>query len=75
MCKEISDEIIKTLHQQKREFKFICNCIIFQKGNAELYFTSTCLCNLSIDAAITVKYENKELHCCVCLFGVTPELI
>jgi len=68
----ISDEIIKTLHSQQRGFKFICNGTIFQKGEASLHFSSTCLWNPNSDGSITVKYENESMHCFICLFGVAP---
>ena len=68
----ISDEIIKNLHTQQRGFKFICNGTIFQKGDASLHFSSTCLWNPNTDGSITVKYENDQMHCFVCLFGIAP---
>ena len=68
----ISDEIIKTLHSQQRGFKFICNGTIFQKGDASLHFSSTCLWNPTSDGSITVKYENESMHCFICLFGISP---
>ena len=71
-CNGISDEIIKALHQQQRGFKFVCNSTIFQKGDASLHFSSTCLWNPNTDGSITVKYENDKLHCFVCLFGIAP---
>ena len=71
-CNNISDEVIKYLHQQHRGFKFICSSTIFQKGDASLYFSSTCLWNPQTDGSITVKYENETMHCFVCLFGVAP---
>ena len=71
-CNGISDEIIKALHQQQRGFKFICNSTIFQKGDASLHSSSTCLWNPNTDGSITVKYENDKLHCFVCLFGIAP---
>ena len=45
---------------------------IFQKGDASLHFSSTCLWNPNTDGSITVKYENDKLHCFVCLFGIAP---
>ena len=71
-CNQISDEVIKTLHSQQRVFKFICNGTIFQKGDASLHFSSTCLWNPNTDGSITVKYENDTMHCFICLFGVAP---
>lgn len=68
----ISDEIIKALHAQQKGFKFICNGTIFQKGDASLHFSSTCLWNPTTDGSITVKYENEHLHCFICLFGIAP---
>ena len=69
---QISDEVIKQLHSQQRGFKFVCNSTIFQKGDASLHLSSTCLWNPNTDGSITVKYENDQLHCFVCLFGVAP---
>ena len=69
---QISDEVIKQLHSQQRGFKFVCNSTIFQKGDASLHFSSTCLWNPNTDGSITVKYENDQLHCFVCLFGIAP---
>ena len=71
-CNQISDEVIKTLHSQQRGFKFICNGTIFQKGDASLHFSSTCLWNPNTDGSITVKYENDQMHCFICLFGIAP---
>ena len=71
-CNGISDEINKALHQQQRGFKFVFNSTIFQKGDASLHFSSTCLLNPNTDGSITVKYENDKLHCFVCLFGIAP---
>ena len=68
----ISDEVIKTLHADQKGFKYVCNATIFQKGDASLHFSSTCLWNPNTDGSITVKYENDQLHCFVCLFGVAP---
>jgi len=68
----ITDDVIKTLHSQQRGFKFIANGTIFQKGDASLHFSSTCLWNPNSDGSITVKYENEQLHCFVCLFGIAP---
>ena len=68
----ISDEVIKTLHSQQRGFKFICTGTIFQKGDASLHFSSTCLWNPNTDGSITVKWENDQMHCFICLFGIAP---
>ena len=68
----ISDEIIKTLHTMQKGFKFICNGTIFQKGDASLHFSSTCLWNPNSDGSITVKQETETMHCFICLFGVAP---
>ena len=61
----------KYLHQNERGFKYVCNSVIFQKGEAILHFSSTCLCNPEIDGALTVKYENESMHCFVCIFGIS----
>jgi hypothetical protein len=68
----ITDEIIKNLHSQQKGFKFICNGTIFQKGDASLHFSSTCLWNPNSDGSITFKWENDQMHCFICLFGIAP---
>ena len=68
----ITDEVIKTLHSKQKGFKFICNGTIFQKGDASLHFSSTCLWNPSTDGSITVKWENENMHCFICIFGIAP---
>ena len=70
-CNNISDEIIKALHQQQRGFKFVCATTIFQKGKSSLHFSSTCLWNTAKDGSTTVKFENEHMHCFVSLFGIT----
>ena len=69
---QISDEVIKQLHSQQRGFKFVCNSTIFQKGDASLHFSSTCLWNPNTDGSITVKFETENMHCFVCLFAIAP---
>ena len=73
----IKDELTAMVDDIIRQFlndkdKFICNSTIFQKGDASLHFSSTCLWNPNTDGSITVKYENDKLHCFVCLFGIAP---
>ena len=68
----ITDEVIKTLHSQQRGFKFICNGTIFQKGFACLDFSWTCLWNANTDGSMKVKYENDQMICFICLFGIAP---
>ncbi|MCQ2821055.1 MAG: dynein light chain Tctex-type family protein [archaeon] len=68
----ISDEVIKTLHADQKGFKYICNATIFQKGDASLHFSSTCLWNPNTDGSITVKFETENMHCFVCLFAIAP---
>ena len=70
-CNNISEEIIKALHQQQRGFKFVCATTIFQKGKSSLHFSSTCLWHSEKDGSITVKFENEHMHCFVSLFGIT----
>lgn len=68
----ISDEIIKELHAEQKGFKYICNATIFQKGDASLHFSSTCLWNPNTDGSVTVKFETENMHCFVCLFAIAP---
>jgi hypothetical protein len=66
----ISDEIIKSLQNQQKGIKFICIGTIFQKGDASLHFSSTCLWDPNKDGSLTFKWENEHMHCFICLFGV-----
>lgn len=68
----VSDDVIKTLHSRQQGFKFICNGTVFQKGDASLHFSSTCLWNPNNDGSITARWENEHMHCFICLFGISP---
>ena len=69
---QIVDEIIKNLHSNHKEFKFVVNGTVFQKGDSSLHYSSTCLWNPNTDGSTTQKYENDSLHAFVNVFGIVP---
>ena len=71
-CDGINAEIIRSLNQQQRGFKFIIHTTISKKGEASLHFSSNHLWNQNTDGSIFVKYENTTLKCFVSLYGIAP---
>ena len=69
---QIVDEIIKNLHSNHKELKWIVNGTVFQKGDSSLHYSSTCLWNPNTDGSTTKKYENDTLHAFVNVFGIVP---
>ena len=72
-CDRINAEIIKSLNQEQREFKFIIHSTISKKGEASLHFSNKFLWNRKTDGSIFLKYENATLKCYVSLYGIAPE--
>ena len=72
-CNRITNQIKIVLNQQQREFKFIIQTHIFQKGDISPYFGYNYLGNRSSDGSIVVRYENATLKCFVTLIGMAPE--
>ena len=70
--KTIAKELITKLNDQRSGFKYICNCTIFQKGDAIHLFSSSCVWNPNTDGLITVQHKSDQIYCYCCIFGVAP---
>jgi dynein light chain Tctex-type 1 len=66
----ISDNVIKSLTDYNKNFKFMVTCIIMQKNDAGLNVASTCYWNSQVDGYCTIKWENNTMFCIVNVFGV-----
>ena len=66
----IVEEVINYLHDNQKKFKFAVTGTMFQKGDSNLHYCSTCLWNPNTDGSVTQKYENDTLHCFVSVFGI-----
>lgn len=66
----ISDNVIKSMTDYNKNFKFMVTCIIMQKNDAGLNVASTCYWNSQVDGYCTVKWENNTMFCIVNVFGV-----
>ena len=64
------DEIVKNLHTNHKEFKWVVNGTAFQKGDSSLHYSSACLWNPNTDGSTTQKYENDGLHAFVTVYGM-----
>jgi hypothetical protein len=69
---QIVDDVIKNLHSNHKEFKFVVNGTLFQKGDSSLHYSSTCLWNPNTDGSTSGKYENDTSHAFVNVFGIVP---
>ena len=66
----VSDNVIKSLTESNKNFKYIVTCIIMQKNDAGLNVASTCYWNSQIDGYCTIKWENSSMFCIVNVFAV-----
>ena len=69
---QIVDDVIKNLHSNHKELKWIVNGTVFQKGDSSLHYSSTCLWNPNTDGSTSGKYENDTSHAFVNVFGIVP---
>ena len=68
--KEITTQIMEGLNRQQNGFKYLVSTTIFQKGDASLNFSTSCLWEKGVDGSVTVRIENDTMLCFVCLFGL-----
>ena len=72
IIKQIVDEVISNLKTNHKEFKFVVNGTIFQKGDSSLHYSCACLWNPNTDGSTSAKYENDTCHAFVNVFGIVP---
>lgn len=63
-------EIIKTLCQKSESLKYIVSVIILEKKNGGFHLFSTCYWDQETDGTITIRWDNKAMHCVVSVFGI-----
>lgn len=66
----VSDNVIKSVTDFNKNFKYMATCIIMQKNDAGLNVASTCYWNSQVDGYCTIKWENQSMFCIVNVFGV-----
>lgn len=66
----VSDNVIKSLTDFNKNFKYMVTCIIMQKSDAGLNVASTCYWNSQVDGYCTIKWENQSMFCIVNVFAV-----
>ena len=70
---DITSQIIQDLHQLQKGFKYVVNCVIFQKNTGTVHFSSKCLWNPNTDGSVKFdEYETDTMHVFVSLFTIAP---
>lgn len=67
----ITSSVIGRLTSLSEELKYVVSVIILEKKNGGFHLFSTCYWDQERDATITVRWENKSMHCVVTVLGVT----
>ena len=64
-------ELLTSLQKMSDQFKYIVSVIILQRSNAGFHLFSTCFWDQQIDGTVTVRWENRWMHCVVSVYGVS----
>ena len=72
LINQVVDDVVKNLHSNHKDLKWVVNGTIFQKGDSSLHYSSACLWNPNTDGSTTQRYENDTLHAFVNVFGIVP---
>ncbi|EGC33579.1 hypothetical protein DICPUDRAFT_80662 [Dictyostelium purpureum] len=65
----IIDNSLKKISELNKSYKYIVNCVIFQKTGAGFHTASSCLWDSSNDNSCSYKFENKTMYCITSVFG------
>ncbi|KAF2069676.1 hypothetical protein CYY_009006 [Polysphondylium violaceum] len=65
----VIDHTLKKLSEGNKPFKYIVNCLIFQKTGAGFHSSSSCLWDSTSDGVCTYRWENKNMYCITTVFG------
>ncbi|KAM9978504.1 hypothetical protein ACTFIY_012239 [Dictyostelium cf. discoideum] len=66
----IIDHSLKKISElNNKSYKYIVNCLIFQKTGAGFHTASSCLWDSSNDGSCSYRWENKSMHCIISVFG------
>lgn len=66
-----SPDIVGKLTGRCEDFKYIISVVILEKKNGGFHLFSTCYWDQEQDGTVTVRWDNKTMHCVVTVFGVT----
>jgi len=66
----IVEQVLKTLQQASKPFKYVVTCVIMQKNGAGLHTASTCFWDTKTDGSCSIRWENKTMHAIVTVFAL-----
>lgn len=69
LTNKISDQVLKWLTLQNKNFKFIVNCLLMQKAECGLNISGSCYWDNDTDGSITVKHESDSVVAIVNIFA------
>eukprot|EP00750_Incisomonas_marina_P029793 INCI7227.1.p2 GENE.INCI7227.1~~INCI7227.1.p2 ORF type:complete len:111 (-),score=17.03 INCI7227.1:109-441(-) len=71
LCPKISETSVQELAKLKLPYKFLVTVNIFEKGQASMHQSSSCLWEDDKDGSVVIRYENKSLSAVVVVFAVS----
>eukprot|EP01070_Trichotokara_eunicae_P008887 Trichotokara_eunicae@DN5907_c0_g1_i4.p1 len=59
----ITGKSLEKLQDMSYCFKYIVSVVVLQKSNTGFHLFSTCYWDQAVDGTVTVRWENKTMHC------------
>ena len=68
-CDSINAKVIKEMKNLKKDFKFVCNTLIVQKGITGMHSSSNCLWDEETDGVVTRNYDINNISAVTSVYG------
>ncbi|KAF7455944.1 Tctex-1 family protein [Cryptosporidium felis] len=66
----ITTQCLESLRKLSEKFKYIVSVIVLQRSPAGFHLFTTCYWDQANDGSVTHRWDNKNLHCVVVVYGV-----
>ncbi|KAK9172920.1 Tctex-1 family protein [Cryptosporidium meleagridis] len=66
----ITSQCLENLRKLSEKFKYIVSVIVLQRSPAGFHLFTTCYWDQANDGSVTHRWDNKNLHCVVVVYGV-----
>jgi len=66
----VVEQVLKSLQQASKPFKYVVTCVIMQKNGAGLHTASTCFWDTKTDGSCSVRWENDTMHAIITVYAL-----
>ncbi|EEA08014.1 Tctex-1 family protein [Cryptosporidium muris RN66] len=66
----ITSNCLDNLRKLSEKFKYIVSVMVLQRSPAGFHLFTTCYWDQANDGSVTHRWDNKNLHCVVVVYGV-----